>query len=195
MPHRATTSPTTPALTDEAGHVGGSLRGEDHQPGSYVELDSDATLQELLGGAPHPRVRDKVRARLSPEDVALLGRSPFCVVATANAAGDCDSSPRGDAPGFVHDVDAQTLALPDRPGNRRGDSFRNVLQNPHVGLLHLVPGEREVLRVNGRARVLTDAPFFDAMAVRGQRPRLALLVEVCEVYRHCPQSLRRAGLV
>lgn len=160
----------------------------------YTELRSAEELRDLLGGTPHPIVIEKVKRELTPEDLELLSRSPFCLVSTSDAAGNCDASPRGDAPGFVHVVDASTIAIPDRPGNRRGDSFLNILQNPHVGLVHVVPGSKEILRINGRARILTDAPFFDRMAVKGQRPKLALLVEIDEAFRHCPQSLRRAGI-
>ncbi|WP_432164339.1 pyridoxamine 5'-phosphate oxidase family protein, partial [Streptomyces tendae] len=106
----------------------------------------------------------------------------------------CYSPPPPPAPGFTHVLDSRTLALPDRAGNWRGDSFHNILDNPHAGLLYLVPGGKEVLRVNGRARVLTDAPFFDAMARDGRRPDLALLLEIDEIYLHCPMSLNRAGL-
>ncbi|MEU6393567.1 MSMEG_1061 family FMN-dependent PPOX-type flavoprotein [Streptomyces sp. NPDC046939] len=159
----------------------------------YVELRSADLLREILG-EPHPVVIDKVHPRLDELDRSIIARSPFCLLSTADALGNCDVSPRGDGPGFVHVVDDTTLALPDRPGNRRGDSFHNVLENPHAGLLFLIPGATEVLRVNGRARVLTDAPFFDAMAVKGQRPALALLVDIDAIYLHCPQSLRRSGL-
>ncbi|MEU6118329.1 MSMEG_1061 family FMN-dependent PPOX-type flavoprotein [Streptomyces sp. NPDC047117] len=159
----------------------------------HTELRSAEELRELLG-TPHPVVIEKVKPRLSPEDRELLARSPFCLLATADAAGNCDASPRGDGPGFIHVLDEATIALPDRPGNRRADSFLNILENPHVGLVHFVPGSKEILRINGRARVLTDAPFFDHMTVKGQRPLLALLVEIDEVFRHCPQSLRRAGI-
>ncbi|MCA1219722.1 pyridoxamine 5'-phosphate oxidase family protein [Streptomyces sp. 8L] len=161
---------------------------------AWTELRSPEELTELLGGAPHPIVIEKVRPDLTDGDVELLGRSPFCVVATSDDEGNCDTSPRGGDPGFVHVLDRGTVVLPDRPGNRRGDTFRNVLRNPHVGLLHLVPGDKEILRINGRARILTDAPFFDLMSVRGQRPSLALLVEIDESFRHCPQSLRRSGI-
>lgn len=159
----------------------------------YVELDSADRLREILG-EPHPIVIDKVHPRLAEMDRDIIARSPFCLLSTADARGNCDVSPRGDGPGFVHIVDDTTLALPDRPGNRRGDSFHNILENPHAGLLFLIPGATEVLRVNGRARILTDAPFFDAMAVKGQRPTLALLLDIDDIYLHCPQSLRRAGL-
>ncbi|MFD5053158.1 MSMEG_1061 family FMN-dependent PPOX-type flavoprotein [Streptomyces tendae] len=159
----------------------------------WVELGSRAQLRELLG-EPWPVVIDKVHDRLTDDDRDILSRSPFCLLATSDAGGNCDVSPRGDAPGFTHVLDSRTLALPDRAGNRRGDSFHNILDNPHAGLLYLVPGGKEVLRVNGRARVLTEAPFFDAMARDGRRPDLALLLEIDEIYLHCPMSLNRAGL-
>ncbi|MFJ8826791.1 MSMEG_1061 family FMN-dependent PPOX-type flavoprotein [Streptomyces sp. NPDC102467] len=163
------------------------------QGDGYVELRSAAQLREILG-EPHPIVIDKVHDRLEDGDRELIARSPFCLLSTADTRGNCDVSPRGDGPGFAHIIDDGTLALPDRPGNRRGDSFHNVLENPHASLLFLIPGATDVLRVNGRARVLTDAPFFDAMTVKGQRPTLALLLDIDEIYLHCPQSLRRSGL-
>lgn len=158
-----------------------------------MELRSPDQLRELLG-EPHPIVIDKVHDRLDKRDRDLIGRSPFCLLSTADTQGNCDVSPRGDGPGFVHILDAGRLALSDRPGNRRGDSFHNILENPHAALLFLIPGAKDVLRVNGRARILTDAPFFDAMTVKGQRPCLALLLDVDEIYLHCPRSLNRSGI-
>ncbi|GAB7106533.1 pyridoxamine 5'-phosphate oxidase family protein [Streptomyces phaeofaciens JCM 4814] len=158
-----------------------------------VPLGSPAELRALLG-EPQPLVIDKVHRRLTDGDRDILARSPFCLLATSDSRGNCDVSPRGDGPGFTHVVGPSALALPDRPGNRRADSLHNILDNPHAGLLYLIPGGQEVLRVNGRARVLTDAPFFDAMADRGRRPRLAVLLEIDEIFLHCPQSLRRSGL-
>ncbi|WP_433404055.1 MSMEG_1061 family FMN-dependent PPOX-type flavoprotein [Streptomyces sp. CA-146814] len=158
-----------------------------------VPLGSAEELREILG-TPHPIVIDKVHDRLTEDDLALLARSPFCAVSTSDAAGNCDVTPRGDGPGFTHVLDPGTLALPDRPGNRRADSFHNILSNPHVGLLYLIPGAMDVLRVNGRARILTDAPFFDAMTLKGQRPKLALVVEIDEIFRHCSNALRRSGV-
>ncbi|MGW7072059.1 MSMEG_1061 family FMN-dependent PPOX-type flavoprotein [Streptomyces sp. NPDC054855] len=169
------------------------LSGSATAPYTWQELRSEDELTELLG-EPHPIVIDKVHDTLTEGDLGILARSPFCLVSTSDAEGNCDTSPRGDAPGFVQALDARTIVLPDRPGNRRGDSFRNILRNPHVGLLHLVPGSGDILRVNGRARILTDAPFFDSMTVKGQRPRLAIVVDIDEIYLHCSQSLRRAGL-
>lgn len=160
----------------------------------YVELRSHGRLRELMG-EPYRIVIDKVHAELTDDDRDILARSPFCLLATSDALGNCDVSPRGDGPGFTHVVDDGTIALPDRPGNRRADSFHNILENPHAGLLYLIPGGKEVLRVNGRARILTDAPFFDAMtAPDGRRPQLALLLEIDEIYLHCPASLRRSAL-
>ncbi|MFJ3669547.1 MSMEG_1061 family FMN-dependent PPOX-type flavoprotein [Streptomyces sp. NPDC090106] len=158
-----------------------------------VALKSVEELRELLG-EPHPVVIDKVHDQLTDADQDMLARSPFCLLATSDARGGCDVSPRGDGPGFTHVLGPSTLALPDRPGNRRADSFHNILENPHAGLLYLIPGSKEVLRVNGRATILTDAPFFDDMAQNGKRPLLALLLEIDEIFLHCPQSLRRSGL-
>ncbi|MGW2048462.1 MSMEG_1061 family FMN-dependent PPOX-type flavoprotein [Streptomyces sp. NPDC001858] len=158
-----------------------------------VELGSAAELRALLG-EPQSLVIDKVQQRLTDGDRDILARSPFCLLATSDSRGNCDVSPRGDGPGFTHVVGPSTLALPDRPGNRRADSLHNILDNPHAGLLYLVPGSGEVLRVNGRARILTDAPFFDDLADRGRRPLLALELEIDEIFLHCPNSLRRSGL-
>ncbi|MEV7403036.1 MSMEG_1061 family FMN-dependent PPOX-type flavoprotein [Streptomyces sp. NPDC091267] len=158
-----------------------------------VPLRSADELRGILG-TPHPIVIDKVHDRLTEDDLDLLARSPFCALSTSDAAGNCDVSPRGDGPGFTRVLDAGTLALPDRPGNRRCDSFHNILANPHVGLLYLIPGVMDVLRVNGRARILTDAPFFDSMTVKGRRPELAVVVEIDEIFRHCPAALRRSGV-
>jgi PPOX class probable FMN-dependent enzyme len=91
-------------------------------------------------------------------------------------------------------LDDTTLALPERPGNRRADGFRNVLSNPHVGLLFLIPGRGDALRINGRARLVREAPFFDRMLVRGHRPALALLVEIEQVFSHCAKALMRSQL-
>ncbi|MFF3846542.1 MSMEG_1061 family FMN-dependent PPOX-type flavoprotein [Streptomyces sp. NPDC002328] len=159
----------------------------------FVELGSPEELRALLG-EPMPLVIDKVHDRLTEGDLDLLARSPFCLLATSDAHGDCDVSPRGDGPGFTHVLGPSTIALPERPGNRRADSFHNILSNPHAGLLYLVPGSKDVLRVNGRARILTDAPFFDDMTRDNRRPTLSLLLDIDEIYLHCAQSLHRSGL-
>lgn len=157
------------------------------------EIGSPQELRELLG-APMARAVTKERTALHARDREWIAASPFCLIATAGAGGDCDVSPKGDPPGFVHVLDDRSLAIPDRPGNGRADGFGNVLANPHVGLIFLVPGRGETLRVNGRARLLRDAPFFDAMTVKGHRPRLALLVEVEQVFFHCAKAFMRSAL-
>lgn len=158
-----------------------------------TEVTSEKELRELVG-EPMERAVTKERSALHPVDRAWLATSPFCLIATAAADGTCDVSPKGDPPGFTLVLDDRTLAIPDRPGNRRVDGFRNVLSNPHVGLIYLVPGREETLRINGRARLVRDAPFFDQMVVEGHRPRLALLVHIEQVFFHCPKAFRRSGL-
>lgn len=158
-----------------------------------VEVTSEAELRELFGG-PNRRSATKVRPVLHERDREWLAASPFCLIATAAADGNCDVSPKGDPPGFARPLDDGTLAIPDRAGNHRFDGFRNILSNPQVGLLFLVPGRPDTLRINGRARLIREAPFFDDMVVRGSRPELALLVEIHEVFYHCPKAFLRSKL-
>ena len=158
-----------------------------------VEITSEDELRELVG-PPMPRAATKERAFLHDLDKQWLAASPFCLVATARADGTCDVSPKGDPPGFTLVLDDTTIAIPERPGNRRVDGFRNVLTNPHVGLLYLVPGRGDTLRINGRARLVREAPFFDRMTVKGHRPQLALVVEIEEVFHHCSKAFLRSAL-
>jgi PPOX class probable FMN-dependent enzyme len=155
------------------------------------------TVEQLtaLVGEPTPQVRNKVRTSLHDLDRQWLAASPFCLLATADAQGRCDVSPKGDPAGdLVHVLDDHTLAIAERPGNRRVDGFRNVLANPHVGMVFLIPGRGDTLRVNGRARLVGDAPFFEAMVVKGHRPLVALVVEVEEVFHHCSKAFLRSRL-
>ncbi len=167
--------------------------GKAMEKNGLVEITSAAELTELIG-PPAPAAVAKERTALHELDRQWLAASPFCLVATSGADGRCDVSPKGDPPGFTLVLDDTTIAIPDRKGNRRLDGFRNVLENPHVGLVYLIPGRGDTLRINGRARVLRDAPFFDEMAVRGQRPRLALLVEIEQVFYHCAKAFLRSSL-
>ncbi|MEV0229748.1 pyridoxamine 5'-phosphate oxidase family protein [Nonomuraea sp. NPDC050786] len=160
---------------------------------SWVEIGSEAELRELLGEV-MPRAATKERVRLHERDRQWLAASPFCLIATSDDAGNCDVSPKGDPAGFVHVIDDTTIAIPDRPGNRRADGFRNILKNPHVGLIFLIPGRNETLRVNGRARLIREAPFFDEMIVKGHRPHLALVVEIEQIFLHCQKSFLRSAL-
>jgi PPOX class probable FMN-dependent enzyme len=125
---------------------------------------------------------------------AFLARCPFLLIGTADATGNCDVSPRGDAPGFVTPLDDTTLLIPERPGNRRADTLSNILDNPHVGLLCLIPGVDETLRVNGRAALVRDAALLERAVVHGNRPVLAIAVEVEECFLHCGRSFKRTHL-
>jgi uncharacterized protein len=158
-----------------------------------VEVTTEAELRELVG-EPGQRAATKERRALHAHDREWLAASPFCLIATAGADGTCDVSPKGDPPGFTLVLDDATIAIPDRPGNRRVDGFRNVLANPHVGLIYLVPGYERTLRINGRARLVRQAPFFDDMVVRGHRPDLALVVDIEQIFFHCAKAFKRAAL-
>lgn len=160
---------------------------------SWVEIASEAELRELLGEV-MPRAVTKDRPKLHERDRQWLESSPFCLIATSDADGTCDVSPKGDPAGFTYVIDDTTIAIPDRPGNRRADGFRNVLKNPHVGLIYLIPGRNETLRINGRARLISEAPFFDDMIVKGHRPRLALVVEIEQIFFHCAKAFLRSAL-
>lgn len=158
-----------------------------------VEVKSELELRELLG-APSERVATKDRPLLHELDREWLAASPFCLIASAAADGTCDVSPKGDPPGFVRVLDDATIAIPDRPGNRRADGFRNILSNPRVGLLFMIPGRGDTLRINGRGRLVRDAPFFDDMIVKGHRPSLALVVEIEQIFFHCAKAFMRSHL-
>lgn len=158
------------------------------------EITDEAELRELLGGEPDSRAAGKVRRELDALDREWLAAAPLCLVATSGADGSCDVSPKGDPAGFTLVLDERTIAVPERPGNRRADGFRNILANPHVGLIFLIPGRGDTLRINGRARLLRDAEFFDRMTVKGHRPPVALLVDIDEVFYHCSKAFLRSAL-
>ncbi len=160
----------------------------------YAEIGSMQELREVLG-TPTGRAVTKERTRLHAKDREWLAASPFCVIATCDAFGNCDASPKGDPAGrLVRVLDDTTVAIPERPGNRRADGYGNVLANPHAGIISIIPGRNETLRINGRARVLRDAPFFDEMGVRGLRPVLALLIEIDQIFFHCAKAFMRSSL-
>ncbi|SCG63714.1 pyridoxamine 5'-phosphate oxidase family protein [Micromonospora coxensis] len=158
-----------------------------------VEITSPEELRDLLG-TPTPRAIAKERVVLHERDRQWLAASPFCLVATAGADGSCDVSPKGDPAGFVRVLDDTTIAVPERPGNRRADGYRNILDNPHVGLIFLIPGRTDTLRINGRARLIRDAPWFDDMVVKGHRPVLAVEVTVEQIFYHCAKAFLRSEL-
>jgi hypothetical protein len=152
-----------------------------------------ATLRELVG-TPSERAVKKELAALDQHCRAFVSRSPFVLLGTSNTDGRCDVSPKGDRPGFVLVLDDHTLVIPDRPGNKRLDSLQNILANPHVGLLFLIPGMDETLRVNGRAELVRDDGLLDRLAVDGKRPLLGIVVHIEETFLHCARSFLRAQL-
>ena len=158
-----------------------------------TEITSEAELRELPG-TPMSRAAAKDRPALHPLDREWIAASPFLLLATSAADGTCDVSPKGDPPGFVHVIDDTTIAIPERPGNRRADGFLNILSNPHVGLIFLIPGRTDTLRINGRARLLRDAPYFDSLVVKGHRPQLAVEVAIEQIFHHCAKAFLRSQL-
>ncbi|KGN36792.1 pyridoxamine 5'-phosphate oxidase [Knoellia subterranea KCTC 19937] len=156
-------------------------------------MTTDSEITALLGD-PTDAVRNKVRHELLDIDRQWIAATPFVVVSTSAPDGSCDASPKGDPAGFVHVIDDRTIAIPERKGNRRADGYRNVLANPHVGLLFVMPGRGDTLRINGRAHLVSDAPWFDDMVVKGHRPVLALVVEIDEIFGHCAKAFMRSKL-
>ena len=145
--------------------------------------------------APSERSRRKAIDRLDAHCRTFIAHAPFLVIGTAAAnGGPGDVSPRGDGPGFVHVVDDRTILIPDRPGNNRLDTLSNILANPEVAVIFMIPGFDETLRINGRAGLTDDAELLDRMAMGGKPALLAIRVGVREAYIHCNRALRRARL-
>jgi uncharacterized protein len=156
-----------------------------------------ATREELLrviGGPPTDLVCAKVATRLNEMTRQFVEASPFVCIATSDAQGNCDVSPRGDPAGFVRVLDDETLLVPERPGNRLADSLRNILQNAHVGLLFFIPGVDDTFRVNGRATLTTDPALLAASVVEGKTPKLGVLVDIETAYTQCAKAFLRSGL-
>jgi uncharacterized protein len=157
-------------------------------------LISDETSLRGLFPATHTLAGLKCLSKLDIHALDFIQRSPFLCIGTQNMDGKADVSPRGDPAGFVHILDDETLAIPDRPGNNRLDSLANILANPSVGLLFIIPGFDDTLRVNGRASLVADPALLERMAVNGRAPKLAIIVKVQEVFLHCAKAFRRSHL-
>ncbi len=156
-------------------------------------VTSELELREIVG-VPAARAVQKERAVLDPHCRAFIERSPFLLMATAGVDGRCDVSPKGDVPGFVLVLDERRLVIPDRPGNKRLDGMNNLIANPHVGLIFLVPGREETLRVTGRAWITRDPGLLRRFVVQGKTPLLAIGVEVEQCFLHCAKAFRRSQL-
>ncbi len=158
-----------------------------------VSVVTDAAALRALHHQPMSRATGKVLHRLDAHCRDILALSPFCVIATQGPDG-ADVSPRGDPPGFIRVLDDRHLLLPDRVGNTRLDNFLNILANPAIGMLVLVPGMGETLRINGTARVTDDAGLQAASAIRDRAPKVGLLIAVEEAFLHCSKALVRSDL-
>jgi uncharacterized protein len=156
-------------------------------------IENPERLREVYG-APSERSLKKQLSRFDKHCRAFIARSPFLVIASSDPSGRCDASPKGDAPGFVEVLDDGTLLIPDRLGNNRVDTIRNLLERPGVGLIFFVPGLNETLRVNGRARITTDPDLLEPLAVNRKVPRSGILVSADEIYFHCGKALIRSDL-
>lgn len=154
------------------------------------------SLAELDATVPPPGegAAGKTMRRIERYAAQYIGLSPFCCLATSDGKGNADVTPRGDKPGFVRVLDEETLLVPERPGNNRMDSLRNIIQNPSLGLLFLVPGFEDTLRVNGRGRVTKDPGLLAGSAVEGKVPRFGVVVAVDEAFFHCAKAFRRSRL-
>lgn len=160
-----------------------------------TEITTEAELREALGGHATGRAATKDRPALHPLQMEWLKMSPFCVLATSDSGGNCDASPKGDPAGhLIHVLDPRTIVIAERPGNKRADGYLNILSNPHVGVIALIPGRSDTLRINGRARLVRDAPWFSELEVRGKRPVLAVVIDIVQVFSHCPKAFLRSGL-
>jgi PPOX class probable FMN-dependent enzyme len=157
-------------------------------------IRSEAELRELMGEPVAPPVVEKTLSSLDRHCLAFISRAPFVLVSSSDSEGRMDISPKGDAPGFVRVLDSNTLAIPDRPGNQRFDTFRNLFESPRIGLIFLVPGKRETLRISGRAELVRDTPLLESMTANGKVPALAIAVHVEEAFFHCAKCIIRSRL-
>lgn len=149
---------------------------------------------EKRQGTPGRLASNKVIHHLDEHCQQFINHSPFATVSTSNKDGQCDSSPRGDGPGFAMVLDSHTLILPERIGNRRMDSMRNLLENPHIGLLFMIPGLNETLRINGTASISDDPRLLEPLEANGHIPNVAIVVKVDECFIHCAKAFIRSKL-
>ncbi len=154
------------------------------------------TLEQVhaVNGEPTEAILEKHTTYLTPLLEEFIRKAPFFFVATSDAEGNCDVSPKGDPPGGIRILDPRTIAIPDRAGNRRVDGHSNLLQNGHIGLLFIIPAVDETVRINGRAFLTTDPELLESMAMQGKVPKLATIVEIDQVYMHCARPILRGGI-
>jgi PPOX class probable FMN-dependent enzyme len=158
-----------------------------------VAIADEHALRDVIG-QPSDLVVAKVAGRLNHLTRQFIERSPFVCVATSRPDGGLDVSPRGDPAGFVRIIDERTLLIPDRPGNKLADTLTNILADPRIALLFLIPGVGDTFRVNGRGRIVDDPDLLADSAVEGKPPKLGLLVEIEEAFTQCAKALVRSDL-
>jgi PPOX class probable FMN-dependent enzyme len=175
-----------------------SLQGEHASNEEQLTMGQHeiTSVEQLRGviGEEVPGLAEKNIDHLNDYALEFLSKSPFLVLSTSDAAGQIDASPKGDAPGFVHVVDSKTIVVPDRPGNKLAYGHLNILKNPNVGLLCMIPGTPETLRINGEATLSADPELLAQLAARGKPATLALRVTVKEVFFHCAKAFIRSSL-
>lgn len=156
-------------------------------------IASEEELRDIMG-YPSEIVTRKTIDHIDEHCKSFIERSPFIAIATSDLGGNFDVSPKGDPAGFVKILSDKVLAIPDRPGNRKADTLRNIIQNPNIGLIFLIPGIKETLRVNGEAKVVTDVPVLELLSCQGKRPSFAIIVNVKEAFMHCAKCIIRSNL-
>jgi uncharacterized protein len=173
--------------------IGVSVRSDDALACNRFRdlVTTETQLREIVGPA-NRWFTIKVLTKLNGACQRFIAKSPFVVIGSTGAYGQIDMSPRGDPPGFVRALDDSTLAIPDRVGNRRVDTFHNVLHNPRVGLIFFVPGVRETLRVGGRAILVRDREIRESMTVDRRVPELAMIVMIDRAFFHCGKCITRS---
>ena len=160
---------------------------------SNEAITSESELREIIG-IPHEHVLKKNISILDKHCEKFIAMSPLYFLSTSNMDGNCDVSPRGDLPSEIKILNNTQLVLPNRPGNKRVDSLLNILSNPHVGLVFLIPGLDEVLRINGKATIINNQEFLDSMSINGKPPLLGIGVDVEECYIHCSRALKKSKI-
>ena len=156
-------------------------------------ITTEEALRDLMG-YPSDIVTRKTISYIDVHCRSFIEKSPFITIATSDANGNFDVSPKGDPAGFVKILSDTVLAIPDRPGNKKADTLSNIIQNPNIGLIFLIPGIKETLRVNGAAKIVTDEKVLELLACQGKRPTLAIIVEVKEAFMHCAKCMIRSKL-
>jgi PPOX class probable FMN-dependent enzyme len=159
----------------------------------FEHVKSMDALRKLYG-MPMDLVVKKQKSALDQYSAQFLSLSAFCALSTSSANGNMDCSPRGDYPGFIKALDEQTLLIPDRPGNNRLDSLSNIIENPNVGLLVLIPGFKECLRINGTANIVTNSEILTRLEYQGKKPKAAIVLSITEIYFHCAKAITRSKL-